>query len=219
MGGQTATQTSKDQNTGRSEERSQASARHIAGSGPHADMLDLQHAAGNRAVSQLVQSSHTASRGHDVPPIVRSVLNSSGQPLDPATRASMESRFGHDFSQVRVHTDAKAAESARAVDARAYTVGRDVVFGANKYAPASQNGRGLLAHELAHTIQQRNASGAPPSADPHGIFESSADAAGHDVANGRGVSGDLPACGVGLSLAPVPLEELPDEELQEDLSV
>ena len=110
-----------------------------------------------------------------------------------------------------------SAASARAVNALAYTVGHHVVFGENNYAPASPTGRGLLAHELAHTIQQRNARGAPPSADPHGIFESSADAAGRAVANGRGVSGDLPACGVGLSRAPVPLEELPDEEIQEKL--
>ena len=159
---------------------------------------------------------HVERRG--VPSIVREVLSSSGQPLDAATRSFMEPRFGHDFSQVRVHTDANAAASARAVNALAYTVGHDVVFGANKYAPASQNGRGLLAHELAHTIQQRSASGAPPSADPDGIFESSADTAGRAVANGRGVSGDLPACGVGLSRAAVPLEELPDEELQEKLN-
>jgi hypothetical protein len=70
----------------------------------------------------------------------------------------MEPRFGHDFSRVRVHTDAKAAESARAVNALAYTVGSDVVFGAHQHAPHSPAGRELLAHELAHVIQQRNAS-------------------------------------------------------------
>ncbi len=65
-----------------------------------------------------------------VPPIVHEVLRSPGQPLDPATRGFMEPRFGHDFSQVRVHTDAKATESARALDALAYTVGQNIVFGA-----------------------------------------------------------------------------------------
>jgi len=75
----------------------------------------------------------------------------------------MESRFGHDFGQVRVHTDTKAAESARAVHALAYTIGRNVVFGANKYAPKTHIGRRLLAHELAHTIQQGQAtSGSAP---------------------------------------------------------
>jgi hypothetical protein len=66
----------------------------------------------------------------------------------------MESRFGHDFSGVRVHTDAKAASSARAVNALAYTVGRDIVFGAGQYAPHASTGQELLAHELAHTVQQ-----------------------------------------------------------------
>jgi hypothetical protein len=90
-----------------------------------------------------------------VPPIVHEVLRSPGQPLDPATRAYMEPRFGYDFSRVRVHTDAKAAESARAVNARAYTVGNDIIFREHQYAPAADRGQKLLAHELAHVIQQR----------------------------------------------------------------
>src|SRR5919109_136847 len=72
---------------------------------------------------------------HLTPPIVHDVLRSPGQPLDAATRAFMEPRFGHDFSQVRVHTGARAAESARSVNALAYTVGRDVVFGKEEYDP------------------------------------------------------------------------------------
>ncbi len=87
-----------------------------------------------------------------VPPIVHEVLRSPGQPLDPATRAFMEPRFGHDFSRVRVHTDAKAAESARVVNAKAYTVGRDVVFG--KYASGTIEGQRLIAHELTHVVQE-----------------------------------------------------------------
>ena len=66
----------------------------------------------------------------------------------------MESRFGHDFSQVRVHRDAKAAESARAVNALAYTVGEDVVFGTGQYAPGSSTGQRLLAHELTHVVRR-----------------------------------------------------------------
>ena len=92
--------------------------------------------------------------GLSAPSIVDEVIRSPGQPLDPPTRAFMEPRFGHDFSQVRIHTDAKAAESARAVNALAYTVGRDVVFGAGKYAPQSHEGRRLMAHELTHVVQQ-----------------------------------------------------------------
>src|SRR5712691_7865406 len=94
------------------------------------------------------------SRRSEVPPIVQEVLHSPGQPLDASTRALMEPRFGHDFSRVRVHTDAQAAESARAVDAQAYTVGRSVVFGAGQYAPKSNAGQQLIAHELTHVLQQ-----------------------------------------------------------------
>lgn len=97
--------------------------------------------------------------GREAPPIVHDVLRSPGHPLDPSTRQFTESRFGHDFSQVRVHTDAKAAASARAVNALAYTVGRDMVFGAGHYAPGTASGQRLLAHELAHTIQQAGTDG------------------------------------------------------------
>ncbi|MBV8900942.1 MAG: DUF4157 domain-containing protein [Verrucomicrobia bacterium] len=86
---------------------------------------------------------------------VAQALASPGRPLESGLRRDMEQRFGQDFSQVRVHTDAKSAESARAVNARAYTVGRDIVFGAGQYAPETETGRRLLAHELVHTTQQR----------------------------------------------------------------
>jgi hypothetical protein len=97
-----------------------------------------------------------------VPPIVHDVLHSPGQRLDAATRALMEPRFGHDFSHIRVHADGRAAESARAINARAYTVGRDIVFGAGEYGPLESEGRGLLAHEIAHTIQQARVSTSAP---------------------------------------------------------
>ena len=89
-----------------------------------------------------------------VPPIVHEVLRSPGQPLDPATRAFMEPRFGHDFGAVRVHTDARAAQSAQSVNALAYTVGRDLVFDAGQYAPHTREGKSLMAHELTHVVQQ-----------------------------------------------------------------
>jgi hypothetical protein len=69
----------------------------------------------------------------------------------------MQPRFGHDFSQVRVHADARAAESAEAVNARAFTVGQHIVFGAGLYAPSTRAGQHLLAHELTHVTQQRGA--------------------------------------------------------------
>jgi hypothetical protein len=89
-----------------------------------------------------------------VPPVVGEVLHSPGQPLDAATRAFMEPRFGHDFSQVRVHADKHGSESARAVDALAYTVGRHIVFGSEQYVPATVSGKRLIAHELTHVLQQ-----------------------------------------------------------------
>lgn len=77
-----------------------------------------------------------------------------GQPLDPTVRESMEFRFGRNFEDVRIHADAKAAESARSINARAFTAGRDVVFGGGEYAPQSREGSKLLTHELAHVVQQ-----------------------------------------------------------------
>ena len=88
-----------------------------------------------------------------VPPIVDDVLTSHGQPLDPEVRAFMEPRFGHDFSRVRVHAGARAAQSVEAVGAQAYTVGSDIVLG-SEYASTSRDGTKLMAHELAHVVQQ-----------------------------------------------------------------
>ena len=108
------------------------------------------------------------------PPLVHEVLRSSGQPLDFSTRAFMEPRFRQDFSQVRVHDDEQAAESARSVGAHAYTVGKHVVFGAGKYAPQSREGRHLLAHELTHVAQQRS-SGEVIGEIPIGDFQGQAE--------------------------------------------
>jgi len=81
-------------------------------------------------------------------------LRSGGQPLSPVLLSFYEPRFNHDFSAVRVHTDSRSAQVSQRVQARAFTVGRDVVFGAGEYQPASRNGRHLIAHELTHVIQQ-----------------------------------------------------------------
>ncbi len=94
------------------------------------------------------------------PPIVDDVLRSPGEPLDHHTRHFMESRFGHDFGGVRVHAGAQASASARAVQALAYTVGNNIVFGPGRYAPSESSGRRLLAHELTHVIQQSGGGGA-----------------------------------------------------------
>ena len=91
------------------------------------------------------------------PPIVHEALASPGQPLDTATQALMEPRLGYDFSGVRVHTDTEAADGAHAIRARAYTIGRDIAFASGEYAPATMKGKRLLAHELAHVVQQGHA--------------------------------------------------------------
>jgi hypothetical protein len=114
------------------------------------------------------------------PPIVHEVLQSPGQPLDSATRQFFELRLGHDFGRVRVHTDEKAGESAGTVNARAYTVGSNVVFGAGEYAPGVNAGRELIAHELVHTIQQGDvavATGTLRIGETHDSFEVEADRA------------------------------------------
>lgn len=105
----------------------------------------------------MLQREFAPASGQQLTAAPRSVndtLRTPGRPLDTATRAFMEPRFGRDFSRVQVHTDAKAAESARAVNATAYTVGPDVVFAAGAFQPHIDSGRRLLAHELTHVVQQ-----------------------------------------------------------------
>ena len=95
----------------------------------------------------------------EVPGLVDEVLRSSGRPLDASTRTYFEPRFGHNFSHVRVHTDGQAAHSAETIRARAYTAGRDVVFASGEFSPTTYEGYQLLAHELAHVIQNASAPG------------------------------------------------------------
>jgi hypothetical protein len=97
-----------------------------------------------------------SGRAAFAPALVQEVLRSSGEPLDSATRAFFEPRFGHDFSKIRIHHDARASQSATAINALAYTAGRHIILGALTYAPDSEQTRGLLAHELTHAIQQQN---------------------------------------------------------------
>ncbi len=130
------------------------------------------------------------------PPIVHEALRSPGQPLDDSTRAFMEPHFGRDFRTVRVHTDARAADSARAVNALAYTVGRDVVFGGGQYRPRSRAGARLLAHELTHVTQQQ---GNPPvlarqSPEEKSTDEPEAQALGVEVAPAASQAPDLCQC-------------------------
>ncbi|MFD4997632.1 eCIS core domain-containing protein [Streptomyces buecherae] len=131
-----------------------------------AGMATLQRAVGNSAARTLVQRRATGeneateateesveqprSSVHDV------VSSGGGQALDPETRTDMETRLGADFSDVRVHTDAAAHDSAKEVGAHAYTVGNNVVFQRDAYDTSSRQGRTMLAHELTHVVQQRS---------------------------------------------------------------
>ena len=104
---------------------------------------------------QRQETTSGSSGGQTAPSVVSQVLSSGGgRPMEAGTRQFMESRFGQDFGQVRIHTGGQAAESASAIQAKAYTSGKDIVFGAGEYRPESGEGKRLLAHELAHVGQQ-----------------------------------------------------------------
>jgi hypothetical protein len=108
-----------------------------------------------------LQRKELGHASESVPSIVYEVLKSPGRPLDARTRAFVEPRFGYDFTEVQVHTDANAADSAKAVNSIAYTVGNQMVFGAGQYDPHSIAGKKLIAHELTHVIQQRRGVASP----------------------------------------------------------
>jgi hypothetical protein len=107
------------------------------------------------AVAGLQRKESAPRPGRDqAPPIVHATLSSPGRPLDPAVRTFFEPRFGRDFGPVRVHSDSAAATSARSINAAAYTVGSHLVFGSGQFQPGNASGRRLIAHELAHVVQQ-----------------------------------------------------------------
>jgi len=143
------------------------------GGGTYDAIMALQRGAGNRAVTRLLAGS-------------------SGGPLDPTAREDMESSFGADFSDVRIHHDESAAKAALAAGARAITTGRDIVFAEGYYAPATSAGKRLLAHELAHVLQQR---GGRERKVSRGTAESEARQAGADVVAGQAASVQASASG------------------------
>lgn len=167
----------------------------------------------------------TARARGAAPDLVGPVLRGAGQPLDGAVRGVMESRFDHDFSRVRVHSDALAAASAGALDARAYTVGRDVVFGANQFAAHTDAGRRLIAHELTHVVQQQGggrgaarAQGPLAISQPGDALERQADAAAQRVMAGQSAGASLGSSGPALQretppAAPAPAAEVAPEEV------
>jgi hypothetical protein len=142
---------------------------------PHSSVIHLQRVLGNAGVQALLDEEQQ-SPVHDV------VGSGGGAPLDADTRGLMEERLGQDFSDVRVHTGQKADESARSINAQAYTVGTDVVFGSGHYAPGTDTGQRVLAHELTHVVQQKAgpvagtpAPGGIRLSDPSDLFEQAAE--------------------------------------------
>jgi hypothetical protein len=171
-----------------------------------AGLLHLQRAAGNAGVSSLLAEEESP---------VRDVVGSGGgQPLDAGVRADMEGRLGADFGDVRVHTDDKATDSAKAVGAHAYTAGTDIIFQRDQYAPETDTGKRMLAHELTHVMQQKAgpvdgtpAPGGISLSHPSDRFEQEATATAD-----RAVSAPAPA-------APVQRQEAPEEEKPEEEAV
>jgi Domain of unknown function (DUF4157) len=174
-------------------------------------VLDLQRSAGNQAV--------TAALRDEEPSPVHDVINSGGgHPLDPGVRADMEARLGHDFGDVQIHHDARAEESARAVNAHAYTVGPNIVFQRDRYDPSSEAGRVTLAHELTHVIQQRSgpvdgnqAPGGIQLSDPSDRFEQEATASAE-----RAMETPAPAPLSASAPATPAVQRQEDEQLEEE---
>jgi len=174
-----------------------------------AAVMHLQKTAGNARVSAALEEQE--------PSLVKNVVGSGGgSPLDSDTKGFMESRLGADFGDVRVHTDATASESARSVQAHAYTVGSDVVFQSGKYSPDSDSGKRMLAHELTHVVQQRSgpvdgtpAAGGIKISNPADRFEQAAETSADRVMSSNSIA--PPAAGVAAGVQRQSDEE---EELQ-----
>ena len=151
-----------------------------------AAILGLQRSAGNASVVQLLGADdEQASPVHDV------LGGGGGSPLDAGVRGEMEGRFGQDFSDVRVHTDKQASDSAESVGANAYTVGNDIVFRSGHFDASSPVGQRTLAHELTHVVQQRSgpvdgspAAGGIALSNPSDRFEQAADRSADQVVSG-----------------------------------
>lgn len=180
-----------------------------------AAVTHLQRTAGNAGTAALL--------GEEERSPVLDVVGSGGSPLGARTRAEMESSFGHDFGDVRVHTDSAAAASAASVQAQAYTVGNDIAFGEGRYDPETESGRHTLAHELAHVVQQRSGpvDGAPAGggvalSDPSDRFERAAEATAAEVVGRGESSGPNQKAGPGGSSGPSVQRQEVAEEVGED---
>lgn len=180
-----------------------------------AGLVGLQRAAGNSGASSLMDEERSP---------VQDVIGSGGTPLPTDVRADMEGRFGQDFGDVRVHNDGAAHESAKSVNAQAYTVGSNIVFQRDKYDPSSDGGRHMIAHELTHVVQQRNgpvdgtdAGGGVKISDPSDRFERDAVANADRLMTGPAPapSSDVQRLPGGDASASVQRQDAPAEEEEE----
>jgi hypothetical protein len=177
-------------------------------------LLRLQRAVGNRGVQGLVEEERS--------PILDLVSSGGGSPLAEPVRADMEARLGHDFGDVRVHTGAAAHESARSVDAHAFTVGSNIVFQRDQYDPSSKTGQTMLAHELTHVVQQRSGpvDGTPMGngvrvSDPSDAYERDAASTADRVMSAPAPVGGVPAgVGAATDTGSVQRQEGEEEEVQ-----
>jgi hypothetical protein len=159
-------------------------------------ITDLQRAVGNQVVDALLEGRGAPTASETLDSRSPTFDATGGQPLDPSVRASMEARFGRDLDRVRIHAGRRAAESAEEMGADAYTVGTHIVFDHDRYAPETAEGKWLLAHELAHVIQQSRGGGDPATHDTESAADQAADAL---AAGSRGTIAVDGAAGVGVA--------------------
>lgn len=193
-----------------------------------ASLLHLQRMVGNAGVVQMLGGNRGGSQEDEPSPVHDVVGKGGGAPLDEGTRSTMESSFGQDFSDVRVHTDERASNSAAAVGANAYTVGSDIVFRGGHFDASTPTGQRTIAHELSHVVQQRSgpvdgtdAPGGIKVSSPDDRFERAADATADQVVS-RSAVAPQPVRTAGQSLQmeatdeegemPVQREAAPEED-------
>ncbi len=174
----------------------------------------------SRAAARNLRPSQVPARSSngEPPSMVRDAIRSPAERLPRELSEPMSARFGHDFSQVRVHTDQTAAQSAHQLDARAFTVGGDIVLGATAPSPGTRNGQRLLAHELAHVVQQQAGTNVAGRPEAGADAEREADAAATAVTRGHAYAvGGRTGVTIARQRAPQPSAKTPDEELDEEL--
>ncbi len=169
MSGVTTKKAQQEKNTGQIKLRSHEPLPQKSMPGAHADILALQRSAGNRNVDALLRNGL-----------------GNGRPMAPAIRHQMEQRFGRDFGRVRLHDDAAASASAEALSAKAYTVGNHIVFNQSRFSLETSTGKRLLAHEIAHVVQQGRGGSTRPTRDGSGPLENAAAGAAASFAQGSG---------------------------------